>query len=125
MSGLSMLPTLAESGELVIENLLAFRLFPNLQRGDLIILKSPLQPSRIICKRILGLPGDVVCVDPTGVYAPSTEHVIVPKGHIWIVGDNAAHSRDSRQYGPVSMSLIRGKLFARVSAQTAAFSMSF
>ena len=120
-----MLPTLAESGELVIENLLAFRLFPNLQRGDLIILKSPLQPSRIICKRILGLPGDVVCVDPTGVYAPSTEHVIVPKGHIWIVGDNAAHSRDSRQYGPVSMSLIRGKLFARVSAQTAAFSMSF
>jgi inner membrane protease subunit 1 len=116
MSGISMLPTLASSGELVIENILTYRLFPNdLKRGDLITLKSPLDPSRIICKRILGLPGDIVCVDPTGISAPSTEHVIVPKGHVWIIGDNAAYSRDSRTYGPVSMSLIRGKLYARVS----------
>jgi inner membrane protease subunit 1 len=61
------------------------------------------------------LPGDVICVDPTGQLAPSTEHVVVPKGHIWVSGDNAADSRDSRLYGPVPMALIHGRLFARVN----------
>ena len=111
-----MLPTLAASGELVIEDCLTYRLFPEkLARGDLLILESPIQRGHIICKRLIGLPGDVVCVDPTGQLAPSTEHVVVPKGHIWISGDNAADSRDSRLYGPVPMALIHGRLFARVS----------
>lgn len=115
MSGPSMLPTLAYDGELVIEDRVSYRLFPErLSRGDLVILQSPLEPGRIICKRILGMPGDIVCVDPTGELAPSTEHIIVPKGHVWISGDNAAYSRDSRVYGPVSMSLIQGRLFARI-----------
>ena len=112
-----MIPTMAESGELVIEYRLPLRLNPNhLQRGDLVTLTSPVQPGRIVCKRVLGLPGDVVCVDPTGMKAPSTEHVVIPKGHIWIMGDNAAASRDSRDYGPVSLSLVRGTLLARVRA---------
>jgi len=117
MAGPSMLPTLDNSGELVVESILPYRLFPNhLARGELITLTSPVNPSRIICKRVLGLPGDIICVDPTGIKAPSTEHVVVPKGHIWIVGDNASWSRDSRDYGPVSMALIRGRIAARVSA---------
>jgi len=111
-----MLPTLAASGELVIEDCLTYRLFPEkLARGDLLILESPIQRGHIICKRLIGLPGDVVCVDPTGQLAPSTEHVVVPEGHIWISGDNAADSRDSRLYGPVPMALIHGRLLARVS----------
>jgi len=110
-----MLPTLAEQGEIVIEDCLTHRLNPNgVSRGDLVTLRSPLEPSRIICKRVIGLPGDIICVDPTGVKAPSTEHVMIPKGHVWISGDNAAFSRDSRDYGPVSMSLIQARLVARV-----------
>jgi mitochondrial inner membrane protease subunit 1 len=110
-----MLPTMAEEGEIAVESILAYRLWPNsLARGDLITLTSPLDPSRVICKRVAGLPGDIVCVDPTGLKAPSTEHVVVPKGHVWLIGDNAAVARDSRDYGPVSMALIRGKLVARV-----------
>jgi len=115
MTGISMLPTLANEGELVIEDRLTFRLFPDrLSRGDLITLKSPLEPHHIICKRVIGLSGDVVCVDPTGKKAPSSELVKIPKGHVWISGDNAAWSRDSRDYGPVSTSLIQGKIIARV-----------
>lgn len=110
-----MLPTLADSGEIVIEDRLTYRLNPgSVARGDLITLRSPIDPSRIICKRVLGLPGDIICVDPTGEKAPSTQHVVIPKGHIWISGDNAAFSRDSRDYGPVSMALIQAKLLARV-----------
>ncbi|KAJ7102208.1 peptidase S24/S26A/S26B/S26C, partial [Mycena belliarum] len=115
MAGPSMLPTLANSGELIIENRWTTRFNPgSLRRGDLITLYSPLDRTRIICKRVIGFPGDIICVDPTGQYAPSTEHVVVPRGHIWIIGDNAAYSRDSRLYGPVSMGLIRGKLYAKV-----------
>lgn len=112
-----MIPTLATSGELVLEDRLTPRFFlDRIQRGDLVILKSPIIPERIVCKRVIGLPGDIVCVDPTGEYAPSTEHVVIPKGHIWISGDNAPFSRDSRRYGPVSMSLIQSKLVLRVSS---------
>ena len=111
-----MLPTLADNGEYVIEDRLSLRLFPGrLRRGDLVVLQSPIDPKQSICKRIIGMPGDVICVDPTGEYAPSSEYVIIPKGHVWISGDNAAYSRDSRQYGPVSISLIQGTLWARVS----------
>jgi mitochondrial inner membrane protease subunit 1 len=110
-----MLPTLAESGEIVIEDRISIHLNPEkLQRGELIILNSPLEPQRVICKRIIGLAGDTVCVDPTGQLAPSTEHVLVPKGHIWVVGDNAAESRDSRWYGPVPIALVHGRLYAKV-----------
>jgi mitochondrial inner membrane protease subunit 1 len=110
-----MLPTLAVDGEVVIEDSISVRLNPDkLERGELVVLKSPLDPQRIICKRIIGLPGDTVCVDPTGQLAPSTEHVLVPKGHIWIGGDNATESRDSRWYGPVPIALVHGRLYARV-----------
>jgi len=115
-----MLPTLADHGEYVIEDRFSLWLFPgSLRRGELIVLQSPIEPGRSICKRIIGMPGDVICVDPTGKYAPSSEHVIIPKGHVWISGDNAAYSRDSRLYGPVSMSLIQGRLWARVSGPLA------
>jgi mitochondrial inner membrane protease subunit 1 len=114
MLGPSMLPTFRDF-DVVVEDCLSLRLDPkNLARGDIITLKSPMDPNRIVCKRILGLPGDVVCVDPTGRCAPSTEHVKIPQGHIWIMGDNADASRDSRFHGPVSMALVQAKVVARV-----------
>lgn len=110
-----MLPTISAEGELVLDNKLVCRLFPErLGRGDIVTFVSPLDPQRTVCKRILGLPGDTICVDPTGEKAPSTEHVIVPTGHLWVSGDNAAWSRDSRDYGPVPMALMRGRLVAKV-----------
>ena len=112
VAGPSMVPTMSVNGECVIEQ--RWIKPGQLGRGDLVTFISPLDPRRMVCKRLIGLPGDIVCVDPTGRLAPSTEHVVVPKGHIWVSGDNADLSRDSRNYGPVSMALIRGKLIARV-----------
>jgi mitochondrial inner membrane protease subunit 1 len=100
------------AGEWILESR---RISPHdLQRGELAIYVSPSHPARMVCKRVIGLPGDVVCVDPTGRRAPSTEHVVVPKGHLWMSGDNAEMSRDSRDYGPVPMALVKGRQVARV-----------
>ena len=38
----------------------------------------------------------------------------VPEGHCWVAGDNQAHSRDSRLFGPLPLALIKGKVIARV-----------
>lgn len=35
-----------------------------LKVGDLVVALSPFNPSRTVCKRVLGLPGDTVCLDP-------------------------------------------------------------
>ncbi|KAF4622989.1 hypothetical protein D9613_001970 [Agrocybe pediades] len=116
MTGPSMLPTFAIEGEIVIEDVITYRLFPDsIKRGDLVVAKSPVEPdTTIVCKRVIGLPGDIVCVDPTGEYAPTSEYIKVPEGHIWISGDNASFSRDSRTYGPVPKGLIIGRVLARV-----------
>ncbi len=39
----------------------------------------------------------------------------VPKGHCYIVGDNLPWSRDSRDFGPIPLGLIKGKVIAKGS----------
>ncbi|PKI82577.1 hypothetical protein MVES_003529 [Malassezia vespertilionis] len=91
--GASMLPTLSPQGDLVLHmrspflRLLALtplassdlkerfstKLLPRkmdssagtgLRMGDIVVALSPTDPSRTVCKRILGMPGDTVLVDP-------------------------------------------------------------
>lgn len=40
----------------------------------------------------------------------------VPPGHIWLEGDNLIVSRDSREYGPVPLALVRGRAVLQVIA---------
>lgn len=44
-----------------------------LQVGDLVTAFSPKDPKRQVCKRIIGLPGDTVLVDPRHPYGPGAE----------------------------------------------------
>lgn len=81
--------------------------FRKVDRGDIIIAKCPTNPKQYICKRVTGLPGDQV---RTGFI--STE--IVPRGHVWLEGDNASNSFDSRAYGPVPQGLIRSRAVMKV-----------
>lgn len=37
------------------------------------------------------------------VQSRSGKEVVIPAGHCWVEGDHKEHSRDSNQYGPVSV----------------------
>jgi hypothetical protein len=45
----------------------------------------------------------------------------VPPGHIWLEGDNLIVSRDSREYGPVPLALVRGRAMVQVGTQDTGF----
>lgn len=113
-AGASMYPTLSDRGTLVLHSPLALRLTP-LERGNLVTAISPFDPTHQVLKRVIGLPGDTICVDPTGERRNAKdEWCTVPRGHVWIAGDNASNSTDSRDYGPVPLALIKGKVVGRV-----------
>ncbi|KAI3980377.1 hypothetical protein MKX01_003916 [Papaver californicum] len=111
--GPSMLPTLSIRGDLLLTEKISTRL-GKVNNGDIVLVRSPENPKRILSKRILGMEGDTVTylVDPQ--YSEKCRTITVPKGHIWIQGDNIYASRDSRQFGPVPYGLVQGKVFWRI-----------
>ncbi len=60
-----------------------------------------------VVKRVAGVAGDIVNDPITGLAA------IVPEGHVWLLGDNLRESRDSRVYGPVSLSSVKARVSVR------------
>ena len=62
--------------------------------------RSPTDPSKLVMKRVVALPQEVVHTTPP--YPRPWE--IVPPGHVWVEGDDGRHSVDSNAYGPVWMS---------------------
>ncbi|CAM8990409.1 unnamed protein product [Rhodiola kirilowii] len=111
--GPSMLPTLNLVGDVLLTERISARI-GKVGVGDVVLVRSPENPMRIVTKRVLGMQGDRVTyvVDPRRSERART--IVVPKGHIWIQGDNMYSSRDSRQLGPVPYGLIQGKVFCRV-----------
>ena len=59
--------------------------------GDIVAMHSPDDPRKDIIKR-------VSCSPP----------IDLPKGYVWVEGDNPSFSRDSRHFGPVPQALIFG-----------------
>ncbi|MBA0632703.1 hypothetical protein Godav_001397 [Gossypium davidsonii] len=112
--GPSMLPTLNITGDVVLVEHLSHRI-GKLGSGDLVLVRSPLDPNKTLTKRIVAMEGDRVTfsLDPTRSF--SSRSLVVPKGHVWIQGDNLYVSRDSRHFGPLPYGLIEGKVFMRVS----------
>ncbi|KAI8525811.1 hypothetical protein RHMOL_Rhmol13G0259500 [Rhododendron molle] len=111
--GPSMLPTVSLMGDLVLTKPVSTR-FGQVGTGDIVLVRSPENPRKVLMKRVKGMEGDSVTyvVDPKNSDARQT--VVVPKGHVWIEGDNIYNSYDSRSFGAVPYGLIQSKVFWRV-----------
>jgi signal peptidase I len=108
-----------------------------IRRGDVIIFKYPKDPDRDFVKRVIGLPGDTIEMrhkkisingkpldepyvhflyplsdnadvtlgDPQINYGP----VVVPPDFYFMMGDNRDNSEDSRYWGFMPRSYVKGK----------------
>lgn len=95
-----------------------------IQRGDVVVFPYPNNPEEDYIKRVIGLPGDRVAVQGgqlwvNGQLAAETyiaepmlrdyPEIVVPDGHVFVMGDNRNDSSDSRRWGALSMEAILGK----------------
>ena len=113
-----MLPTLSVYGDRVYVSKL-YRRGKGIRVGDVITLKHPMFPGTGASKRVLGMPGDFIVREDPATVASSingmgSQMIQIPEGHCWVAGDNVSASRDSREYGPLPLALIKGKVIARV-----------
>ncbi|KAK9234910.1 peptidase S24/S26A/S26B/S26C [Lipomyces kononenkoae] len=127
--GLSMLPTLHTVGDHVFLDKYNHRLGRNIKVGDVVVISKPTEEHTRICKRVAGIPGDIVYCDtmPKAPMRPGMsddlvglspgtdnvrtgKYIKIPEGHIWVLGDNSMASLDSREYGPVPKALVVGKV---------------
>lgn len=83
-----------------------------------------------LIKRVIALPGETVAgrgghvyVDgrvlvepylPRGTLTSAFPAVTVPRGDVWVMGDNRSRSEDSRYFGPIPESTIVGRAIWRV-----------
>ena len=123
VTGWSMYPTLV-SGEYVLFNRLAYvRHSP--KRGDVVLVRGPLEGKKAIIKRVVGVPGDtlqlsqgVVTVNdvPLEEISSPGEMDSEEKG-VWnlkqdewfLLGDATDMSTDSRSYGPVLRKAVKAR----------------
>ncbi|EEY53723.1 serine protease family S26A, putative [Phytophthora infestans T30-4] len=90
--GVSMVPSIPDGSFIVVEHL--SRRWCNWERGE--------------------LEGDVVELQPR--FDDNYKDIItVPKGHVWVEGDNATCSIDSRYFGAVPVALLTGRPYWIVS----------
>lgn len=128
-------PTLRSNNILLAERI--SKRLQNYERGDIVIAKSPIEPKILVCKRVVGVPGDKIYMKPRinlnpfgtsksevnkdlkedalkdimpfmdieedEAFSDKSKHIsnqdssmrtfrskviIVPKGHLWLEGDN-------------------------------------
>ena len=96
-----------------------------LNRGDVVICHYPDRGNTLFVKRLIALPGDTIeirsgivyvngeLVDETDIdmYSESKENFgpyLMGEDDYFVMGDNRAHSNDSRRVGPLSRDMILG-----------------
>eukprot|EP01023_Acetabularia_acetabulum_P051932 TRINITY_DN5750_c1_g1_i1.p1 TRINITY_DN5750_c1_g1~~TRINITY_DN5750_c1_g1_i1.p1 ORF type:complete len:282 (+),score=27.12 TRINITY_DN5750_c1_g1_i1:131-976(+) len=109
--GPSMMPTFGTRMLAVVDHTSMW--FGEIKVGDVILAWAPDNPRKLICKRVLGLGGDVINVPPAH-FLGEYQRVRIPPGRMWLQGDNFTNSTDSREYGPVPQALVCGKVIYKL-----------
>ncbi|MBB6478668.1 signal peptidase I [Spirochaeta isovalerica] len=93
-----------------------------LHRGDIVVFENP-EDNRLVVKRFLLSPGDPVTIRNGILITPDgnvpltvrQSHLLsnlefIPDNMFFALGDNIFNSHDSRDYGPVTINNIKGKV---------------
>lgn len=133
VSGASMEDTFHTNEYLIVDQVSYY--FEQPQRGDVIVFRYPLEPSKYFIKRIIGLPGENISIDGNVVTItnPDTdESVVLNEPYIksmqkstylnetlgdheyFVMGDNRDESSDSRTWGVLQRDRIVGRAFLRL-----------
>lgn len=123
VDGVSMYPTLKD-GEVVVYT----RIVPHCNRGDVVSVKMP--SGDIYVKRVVATAGDEVDIHNGVLYVngqsldeekvlgktmPAEGNVTYPytveEGKVFVLGDNREASVDSRNFGAVLKSQVKGKIW--------------
>ena len=123
-----------QSGDYLIVDEFSF-LIGKPQRGNVIVLKYPMDMSQRFIKRIVGLPGETVDIKNGKItitkdskpvvldektYLPNLTgtdgdvHVTLGSSEYFVLGDNRDHSYDSRKWGVLPKEDIVGKTALRL-----------
>ena len=133
VKGESMVPNL-HSGDYLIIDEISYK-FADPKRGDIVVLKYPLDNSQRFIKRIVGLPGETVNISDGKVaitkdgkdialdetdYLPDLRNtdgvlnIVLKDNEYFVLGDNRQFSYDSRKWGVLPREDIVGKAWFRV-----------
>lgn len=125
----SMIPTI-ELQDRVVANKFIYR-FTEPKRGDIVVLDDPTGSVDTLIKRVIAVGGETVdlidgavVVDGVVLDEPYTHGLpsapmgqqmpyTVPEGSVWLMGDYRTNSADSRVFGAVPLSEVRGRAIFR------------
>jgi len=131
----TMEPTLLVGDHILVNKFTYY--FKDPARGDIIVFVYPMDPKKDFVKRVISLPGEEIQLrnrrlfingreieDPWGVYGERgrtliPDHLrprdnygpkVVPSSSLFVLGDNRDNSQDSRYWGFVERSKVKGKV---------------
>lgn len=123
-----------KTGDMVFAEKVSYH-FSDPEPGDIVVFSDPQVPSRTLIKRVIATEGQTVdlrdgkvYVDGVALDEPYTQGLpsyplntvgnvdiiypyTVPKGDVWVMGDNRTNSSDSRYFGPIDKDTVFGKAF--------------
>jgi signal peptidase I len=100
-----------------------------IERGDVLVFQSVEDPDIDLVKRVVGLPGETIrlargrvlvdgqvldepyVLDGNNRFHQPYGPIVVPEDSYFMLGDNRDTSRDSRYWGTVPRSLVKGRAF--------------